>query len=429
MQIYLEKIYKMDLNKRDQKHLWHPLTQHKMTKDHLAIKKAKGVYLYDEQGRKYIDAISSWYTCVYGHCHPHVVKKVTEQVSNLDQVVFAGFTHEPAVALSEKLMEILPSNQQKIFFSDNGSTTVDIAMKMSLQYHFNQGKKKLRMIAFENAFHGDTFGAMSVSGLDVYNGPFEDVVLSIDRIAVPNDENLEEVITQFRTLINTGEVACFVFEPLVQGANCMKLHKAEHLDMLIQIAQEHEVICVADEVMTGFGKTGKIFASDNLKNKPDVMCLSKALTAGMVPMGLTTCTQKIYDAFYADEVAKGFFHGHTYSANPVTCAAAIASIELIQSEEIQKGIKMINNQHQLFAEKLKNYSNVEDVRVQGVILAIDLNMTIDRYGKDRNLIFNHFMEKGIYLRPLGNTLYIVPPYIITEKELKFVYDEINQYFR
>ncbi|ANW94894.1 adenosylmethionine-8-amino-7-oxononanoate aminotransferase [Wenyingzhuangia fucanilytica] len=417
----------MSLNKRDQKHLWHPLTQHKMTKDHLAIKSAKGIYLYDEQGHKYIDAISSWYTCVYGHCHPQVVKKVTDQVSQLDQVVFAGFTHEPAVELSEKLMEILPSNQQKIFFSDNGSTTVDIAMKMSLQYHFNQGKKKLRIIAFENAFHGDTFGAMSVSGLDVYNGPFEDVVLNIDRISVPNDANLKDVINAFTAIVETDEVACFVFEPLVQGANCMRMHKAEHLDMLIEIAQKNDVICVADEVMTGFGKTGSIFAADELQNKPDIMCLSKALTAGMVPMGLTTCTQKIYDAFYADEIAKGFFHGHTYSANPITCAAAIASIELIQSDEIQQGIKMINQNHLIFADKLRNHSKVENIRVKGVILAIDLNISIDRYGKDRNVIFNYFMDKGIYLRPLGNTLYIVPPYIMQEEQLNFIYEEIFRY--
>ncbi|MGY5354986.1 adenosylmethionine--8-amino-7-oxononanoate transaminase [Wenyingzhuangia sp. IMCC45467] len=417
----------MSLNTRDQKHLWHPLTQHKMTKDHLAIAKAKGVYLFDEQEHKYIDAISSWYTCVYGHCHPHMVQKVTEQVSKLDQVVFAGFTHEPAVVLSEKLMEILPSNQQKIFFSDNGSTTVDIALKTSLQYHFNQGKKKLRIIAFQDAFHGDTFGAMSVSGLDVYNGPFEDVVLNIDRVAVPNEENLEQVISAFTTLVSTGEVACFIFEPLVQGANCMRMHKAEHLDMLIAIAQKNGVICIADEVMTGFGKTGNLFASDELENKPDVMCLSKALTGGMVPMGLTTFTQKIYDAFYADEIAKGFFHGHTYSANPVTCAAAIASIELIQSDEIQTGINMIHKNHIGFSEKLTNHYRVENVRVKGVILAIDLKITIDRYGKDRNKIFTHFMSKGIYLRPLGNTLYIVPPYVISESELKFIYNEIYSY--
>ena len=417
----------MSLNKRDQKHLWHPLTQHKMTPEHLGIVKTKGAYLYDESGNKYIDAISSWYTCVYGHCHPHMVKKVTEQVSTMDQVVFAGFTHPAAVEMSEKLMEILPDNQQKIFFSDNGSTTVDIAIKMSLQYHFNQGKKKLRIIAFDNAFHGDTFGAMSVSGLDVYNGPFEDVVLKVDRIPVPNNDNIDQVLKQFTALISSEEVACFVFEPLVQGANCMQIHKTEYLDQLIALAQQNDVVCVADEVMTGFGKTGTYFASDKLENKPDVLCLSKALTGGMVPMGLTTCTQKIYDAFYADEIAKGFFHGHTYSANPIACSAVIASVELLQSDEIQQGICLIEKGHQQFVKDINNHVRVKAVRTLGVILAVDLDLNIDRYGKDRNAIFSHFMSKGIFLRPLGNTLYIVPPYIIKQQELDFVYQEMKKY--
>ncbi|MDO6736882.1 adenosylmethionine--8-amino-7-oxononanoate transaminase [Wenyingzhuangia sp. 2_MG-2023] len=417
----------MNLTNRDQKHLWHPLTQHKTTQDALGIVKANGVYLFDEFGNKYIDAISSWYTCVYGHCHPHMVQKVTEQVSSLDQIVFAGFTHPPAVEMSEKLMEILPKNQQKIFFSDNGSTTVDIAIKMSLQYHFNQGKKKLKIIAFQDAFHGDTFGAMSVSGLDVYNGPFSDVVLKVDRISVPNQENIDRVVCDFKNILATNEVACFVFEPLVQGANCMKMHEAKYLDVLIALAQEQDVVCVADEVMTGFGKTGMYFASDRLKYKPDIMCLSKALTGGMVPMGLTTCTQKIYDAFYADEIAKGFFHGHTYSANPIACSAAIASIELLQSKEIQDGIQRIEKGHQEFVLKLKNHSNISEIRTLGVILAIDLKLNIDRYGKDRNEILNHFMSKGIFLRPLGNTLYIVPPYVIKEEELLMIYNTMKEF--
>lgn len=398
-----------------------------MTPEHLGIVKAQGAYLYDESGNKYIDAISSWYTTVYGHCHPHMVQKVTEQVATMDQIVFAGFTHPAAVEMSEKLMEILPDNQQKIFFSDNGSTTVDIAIKMSLQYHFNRGKKKLRIVAFENAFHGDTFGAMSVSGLDVYNGPFADVVLKVDRISVPTDENINEVVASFKQILASDEVACFVFEPLVQGANCMRIHKANHLDKLIALAQEYNAVCVADEVMTGFGKTGTYFASDRLEYKPDVLCLSKALTGGMVPMGLTTCTQKIYDAFYADEIAKGFFHGHTYSANPIACASVIASVELLQSDEIQQGIRLIEKGHQQFVEEMHNHSKVKEIRTLGVILAIDLDLEIDRYGKDRNAIFSHFMSKGIFLRPLGNTLYIVPPYIITKEELEFLYGEMRAY--
>jgi len=417
----------MSLSSRDKKHLWHPLTQHKTTPDHLAIKRAKGVYLYDDRDKGYIDAISSWYTCVYGHCNPYVVQKITEQASQLDQIVFAGFTHKPAVELSEKLMEILPNNQQKIFFSDNGSTTVDIAIKMSLQYHFNQGNKKLKIIAFNNAFHGDTFGAMSVSGLDVYNGPFEDVVLDVKRVPVPNKNNFKEVLVQFKALLQTNEVSCFIFEPLVQGANCMHVYEACFLDELIKVAQEQDVICIADEVMTGFGKTGKYFACDYLEYQPDIMCLSKALTAGMLPMGLTTCTLKIYEAFYDDSISKGFFHGHTYSANPLACTAAIASIELLQTKKIQDGILLIKKEHQIFSETLQKNLKVLNIRTIGVILAIDIKADIDRYGNDRNKIFNFFMNKGVFLRPLGNTLYILPPYVISKKELNKIYDSILAY--
>lgn len=417
----------MSITQRDQQYLWHPLTQHKTAQNNLAIAKAKGVYLYDEQGNAYIDAIASWYTCMYGHCNPYVIDKVKAQLNKLDQVVFAGFTHEPAVVMSEKLMQILPKNQQKIFFSDNGSTTVDIAIKMSLQYHFNHQQSKTKIIAFENAFHGDTFGAMSVSGLEVYNGPFEKVTLKVDRIPVPNADNFEEVVAAFTNLVKSNEVACFIFEPLVQGANCMHMYEAEHLDVLLTIAKTHQVVTIADEVMTGFGKTGKYFAVDYLENKPDIMCLSKALTAGLVPMGLTTCTQAIFDAFYADEISKGFFHGHTYSANPLACTAAIASIELIQSEEIQQQMMLIHEHHQTFVEKIQHHSAVKKVRVKGVILAIDLATTMERYGSKRNAIFNYFMEKGVFLRPLGNTIYLLPPYVITVQELEKLYKVINEF--
>ena len=301
----------MNIQERDKAHLWHPLTQHKLHPNHLAITKAKGALLFDEDGNSYIDGIASWYTCMYGHCNAYIIEKVTEQLSKLDQVVFSGFTHEPAVNMSEKLIKILPENQQKIFFSDNGSTSVDVAIKMALQFHFNKGERRSKIIALQDAFHGDTFGAMAVSGLSVYNGPFEEFLLTIDRIDVPNEANFKKVKSTFQSLLETGEVAAFIVEPLVQGAAAMKMYDAKLLDQLIAIAHEYNVLCIADEVMTGFGKTGKNFASDYLEKAPDIMCLSKSLTGGIVPMALTTCTQKVYDAFYDNEIGKGFFHGHT----------------------------------------------------------------------------------------------------------------------
>ncbi len=415
-----------NLKERDKKHLWHPLTQHKLHPETIAVSRAKGALIYDEDGNKYIDGIASWYTCMYGHCNAYIIDKVYKQMQQLDQVVFSGFTHEPAIKLSEKLISILPKNQEKLFFSDNGSTATEVAIKMGLQYHFNQGKKKDLIIAFEEGFHGDTFGAMSVSGLSVYNGSFEDFFISVERIPVPNGKNNKEVLLKLQTLINKGNVAAFIYEPLVQGAAAMKMFDANGLDELLALCKENDVISIADEVMTGFGKTGKNFASEYMKNQPDIICLSKALTAGLAPMAITSCSQKVYDAFYSDDIAKGFFHGHTYSANPLACTAALAGIELLQSNEIQDNVKRIIKAHQNFNEHIKDHPKVDSTRQLGVIYAIDLKVEMDRYGSLRDRLFNFFLEHGVFLRPLGNTIYILAPYIISETELATIYKAIEE---
>ena len=381
--------------------------------------------LWDEHGNEYIDGIASWYTAMYGHCNERITSKVAHQMLQLDLVVFTGFTHEPAVELSEKLMEIIPSNQQKIFFNDNGSTAVEAGIKMALQYHFNNGEKRNTLIAFENGFHGDTFGAMSVSGLSVYNGPFEDFFLKVERIPTPSKENLSKVISMLRHHISENKVAGFVYEPLVQGAAGMKFHDAEGLNEILKICKENNVITVADEVMTGFGKTGKHFASEYVATKPDIMCLSKSLTAGIAAMSITSCTQEVFDAFFDDEISKGFFHAHTYSANPLACAAAIAGIELLTSEEIQNDIHRIETSHCQFSERIKDHPKVASIRTLGVILAMDLNVEMERYGDLRNTLFDHFINQGIFLRPLGNTIYILPPFIITTQQLEKIYLSIE----
>ncbi len=416
----------MNFKERDRKHLWHPLTQHKLHPEHLPIVKAKGACLYDDDGKKYIDGIASWYTCMYGHSHPQIISRVKQQLDTLDQVVFSGFTHPPAIELSEKLMSVLPLTMAKIFFSDNGSTSVDVAIKMSLQYYFNQGQEKKRIIAFDNAFHGDTFGAMSVSGLSVYNGPFEDFLLTVDRLEVPDENNITTVLSNFEALLGTGEVAAFIYEPLVQGAAAMHMYRPDHLEVLLQMAQQAGVLTIADEVMTGFGKTGKNFASEHMQVQPDIICLSKSLTAGVAPMALTCCSQKVYDAFYDDEISKGFFHGHTYSANPLACTAAIAGLDLLRSEAIQSDIKRINNRHLEFEQRIKDHDKVKGTRVMGVIFALDLDIKMDRYGKLRDQLYSFFMENGVFLRPLGNTIYTLPPYVITNDELDLIYQVIEQ---
>lgn len=415
----------MTLKDRDKKHLWHPLTQHQLHPEALAITKAKACILTDEDGNEYIDAIASWYTCMYGHCNKYITSRVYNQMQQLDQVVFSGFTHEPAIKLSEALVKILPENQNKIFFSDNGSTSVEIGIKMALQYHFNKGDKRDTLIAFEDGFHGDTFGAMSVSGLSVYNGPFEDFFLDVKRIPVPNGENHDAILELLKEIITNNKVASFVYEPLVQGAAAMSMHNAEGLESILKFCKANHIITIADEVMTGFGKTGKHFASLHMETKPDIMCLSKALTGGLLPMALTTCSQNIYDTFLSDDISKGLFHGHTYSANPLACTAALASIELLQTEAIQNNIKDIISAHEAFGRKTKNHLKVKSVRQLGVIFALDLNIEMKRYGNLRDKLFKFFMDHGVFLRPLGNTIYIQAPYVITKKQLNKVYQVIE----
>src|SRR5690606_21343059 len=319
-----------NLMERDKRHLWHPLTQHKLSPDTLPIVRAQGDWLFDASGRQYLVGIASWYTCMYGHCHPYILERVIAGMHVLDQVVFSGFTHEPAIRLSEELIKVLPGNQQKLFFSDNGSTATEIGIKMALQYHHNRGQKKRKLLlALEEGFHGDTFGAMSASGLSVYNGPFEDFFIEVERLPVPTPGNIEGLLGTLEERLKRGDVAGFIYEPLVQGAAGMKMHDARGLDRILALLQGHGVLTIADEVMTGFGKTGKLFASDHLEHSPDIICLSKALTAGLLPMGLTSCSQEVYDAFYSDDIGKGLFHGHTYSANPLACTAALAALELL----------------------------------------------------------------------------------------------------
>ncbi len=416
----------MTLQERDKKHLWHPLKQHQLHPDSLAIVKAKGCILTDEHGNEYIDAISSWYTCMFGHCNDFITNRVYQQMQQLDQVMFSDFTHEPAVKLSEELIKILPKNQNRIFFNDNGSTAVEAGIKMALQYYFNKEQKRTTFIAFENGFHGDTFGAMSVSGLSVYNGPFEDFLIEVKRIPVPNGENHKEILNQLTAYANQYKIAGFIYEPIIQGAAGMKIHNAAGLNEILALCKSKKILTIADEVMTGFGKTGSHFASDFVETKPDIICLSKALTAGLVPMAITSCTEEIYEAFLSNDMAKGFFHCHTYSANPIACSAAIAAVELLQTSEIQDRIKEISRAHKKFEKHIDAHPIVRSTRSQGVIFALDLDTKMERYGDLRDKLLKFFMSRGVFLRPLGNTIYIQVPFVINNIELQKVYDTIEE---
>ncbi|GEO05374.1 adenosylmethionine--8-amino-7-oxononanoate aminotransferase BioA [Adhaeribacter aerolatus] len=417
----------MNLSQRDQEIIWHPYTQMQTAAPPLPITRGEGALLYNESGHTYIDAISSWWVNLHGHCHPHITQKISEQLNRLDHVIFAGFTHEPAVKLAENLLEILPANQAKVFYSDNGSTAVEVALKMAMQYWQNQGQKKSKIIAFRDSYHGDTFGAMSVSSRSAFTQPFQEYLFEVLFIDVPVQGREEETIRQLKELAQQPDIAAFIFEPLVLGTAGMVMYEPEVLNSLLQICKGHSILSIADEVMTGFGRTGHNFACDYLTEQPDMVCLSKGLTGGVMALGVTTCSAEIFEAFLGTEPHKTFFHGHSYTANPIACTAGIASYELLVQPETQQNIQRIVAQHQQFARRLRENPLVKNIRQTGTILALEFNTGQTSYfNQIRNSLYNFALQHQVLLRPLGNIIYILPPYCITDEQLATVYGVIDK---
>lgn len=416
----------MNLSERDKNTIWHPFTQHQTASEAIPIVKGNGAILYDDNGKEYIDAVSSWWTNLYGHANPHIGERIKQQLDELEHVIFAGFTHPQAIQLAENLLQLLPANQSKVFFSDNGSTSVEVALKMAVQYWSNSGKKKNRIIAFHNSYHGDTFGAMSIGARGVFNQPFEPMMFDVEFIDTPNPDNYNEVISRFQDIIAHQDVAAFIFEPLIQGSGGMLMYEAQYLEALIKLAQANDVINIADEVMTGFGRTGRKFASNYLHHQPDIMCLSKGITGGFMPLGITTCTQPIYDAFLSDDKLKTFFHGHSYTGNPLACAAANAACELL--EQYQPVINELTQMQEFFKNQLKTVESIENLRQLGTIVAFDVKTSAQSgyFNNLRDFLYEQFIQRGLLLRPLGNTIYIMPPYCITREQLENVYEGIHE---
>ncbi len=387
----------------------------------LGIVRGEGSLLIDESGCTYLDSISSWWVTLHGHAHPYVAKKIYEQALLLEQVIFAGFTHEPAVRLAERLLPLLPGPFSRIFYSDNGSTSTEVAIKMALQYWWNRGDQPARnkILALNNSYHGDTFGAMSVSDRSVFTLAFHDKLFEVVFVDVPEDENsLPE--------LNWEEFACFIYEPLVQGAGGMKMYSPQVLEALIRRCRASQVICIADEVMTGFGRTGKLFASSHVGLPPDIICLSKGLTGGTMPLGITACSGQIYEAFVTDDKLKTFFHGHSFTANPLACTAALASLDLLEEESCQQAIRMIAEENSLFKTRLEQSGlPVRQIRQLGTIIAFEVNQGPDEYLNNiSQVITRRALDRGVFLRPLGNTVYMMPPYCFTREELQRVYEVI-----
>jgi len=417
----------MTLQEKDEQYLWHPYTQHKTAAKPIAITKGEGALLWDENGKEYIDAIASWWVNPFGHSNQFIADAIYKQLTLLEHVLFGGFTHEPAIHVAEKLLPMLPGNQKKIFFSDNGSTSVEVAIKVALQYFYNKGENRTTIIAFENAFHGDTFAAMAASGISFYTLAFKGMFIDVVRIPVPVEGHEQVSFDALESVIRNYNCAAFIFEPLVQGAAGMVMYEPESLDRLIQICRQNNILTIADEVMTGFGKTGKNFACDYLTEKPDIMCLSKALTGGTIPMALTTFTQELFDGFYSDDINHALFHGHTFTANPTGCAAALASMELLATPQMQQNIVRINQRHLAFQKHIQTHPKVKTTRVLGVIFALEIQTSEAEsyYGNLRNKLYDFFIGNGVILRPVGNIVYILPPYIMTDDQLQTVYRTIE----
>lgn len=417
----------MTLQEKDAAYLWHPYTQHKTARPPVVIAKAEGALVWDVNGKEYVDAIASWWVNPFGHSNKFIADAIYRQLTTLEHVLFGGFTHEPAISVAEKLLAMLPPNQQKVFFSDNGSTAVEVAIKASLQFFYNKGETRKTIIAFEDAFHGDTFAAMAASGISLYTQAFQGMFIDVVRIPVPVKGKEEQSAAALKSAVENNACAAFIFEPLVLGAAGMVMYEPQVLDELITFCRQNNVLTIADEVMTGFGKTGKNFACDYLTQPPDAVCLSKALTGGTIPMAVTTFTQQIFDGFYSDDINKALFHGHTFTANPTGCAAALAAFELLASQEMQDNIKRINESHRKISGKFASHPKVKTVRILGTIFALEIKAegAAAYYGELRNKLYDFFIENGVILRPVGNIVYILPPYVTSEEQLRFIYEKVE----
>ena len=416
----------MDLLQRDEKVIWHPFTQQKNRVPVIPIVKGKGSILFDDKGNQYIDAISSWWVTLHGHAHTYIATKIYHQALTLEQVIFAGFTHEPAVALAERLLAILPANYSKVFYSDNGSTSTEVALKMAIQFWWNKRfTKRKKILAFNNSYHGDTFGAMSVSDRSVFTLAFQDLLFEVIFIDTPTKENISDL----KSIIHKSgnDIAAFIYEPLVQGAGGMKMYDPYLMNELLNTVKEASIICIADEVMTGFGRTGKFFASDYLNKKPDIICLSKGLTGGTMALGATVCTDEIYAAYVEDDALKTFFHGHSFTANPLACTAALASLDLLEDPTCIHQIDWISKSMNDFAISLQHQQGIKNIRCLGTILAFEINQGKDEYLNNISKQITQFaLDQGVYLRPLGNVIYIMPPYCITNAELCGIFEVIHK---
>jgi adenosylmethionine---8-amino-7-oxononanoate aminotransferase len=415
-----------DVGSADARHVWHPYTQHGLGEPPIHVVRAQGAYLYDASGHAILDAISSWWVTLHGHAEPSIAAAIAEQARTLEQVIFAGFTHEPAARLATELVKRAPHGLDRVFFSDDGSTAVEVAVKVALQYWRNRGDDRRVIVALENAYHGDTFGAMSVSARGLFTDPFAEHLFEVVRLPDPVDG---DVVAAFQRLVleRGKDIAALIVEPMVQGAAGMRMWPADSLAELRDISATAGILLIADEVMTGFGRTGPLFACEHARVHPDLMCLSKGITGGFLPLGATLARGEIFDAFRSNDRKKTLFHGHSFTANPIACAAALASLALLDERSAQHRT-VIERSHRAAADRFRRIEGLTNVRVLGTILAADFAADDRGYLSGVGPALRAFaLQRGVLLRPLGDTVYVLPPYCSTESDLERAYDVIAEF--
>nr|WP_156447354.1 adenosylmethionine--8-amino-7-oxononanoate transaminase [Bradyrhizobium yuanmingense] len=407
--------------------IWHPFTQHALQREMTKIVRGEGAFLHSADGRRIMDAISSWWVVTHGHCHPHIVSAVQRQASRLNQIIFAGYTHEPAEELAAQLLQLTPASLDYVFFSDSGSTSVEVALKMALGYWNNIGKQRTRIVVMQHSYHGDTVGAMSVGARGPFNAAYEALLFDVTPIPFPETGRERETLNALYSVCEEQIPAALIVEPLILGAGGMLMYPSWVLREMKRICQEWDVLFIADEVMTGWGRTGTLFACEQADVTPDIACYSKGLTGGSLPLAVTLCRADIFEAHYSKDRNLTFYHSSSYTANPLACAAAKANLELWQNSDARTRVSALASMQERAIESFNADPRFANVRRTGTITALDLKTNdpgylagigpkLQAFFKDRNLL----------LRPLGNTIYVMPPYCITAADIDQIYAAIRE---
>ncbi|MBA5724131.1 adenosylmethionine--8-amino-7-oxononanoate transaminase [Candidatus Liberibacter sp.] len=412
---------------KSQSPVWHPFTQHFLHSSFKKIIKTQGSYLINEDSNKIIDAISSWWVITHGHCHPDIMNAIRSASEQFDQIIFAEYTHEFAEKLAKSLIKIVPSGLKYAFFSDSGSTSVEVALKMAISFFYNRNIPRTKIIVMEHSYHGDTIGSMSVGMRGVFNTPYTSLLFDVDTIPFPSANSEQETLDCLEKYCRTGKVAALLIEPLILGAGGMKIYRPHLLSEFSRITKQYGTLLIADEVMTGWGRTGKIFACNHANISPDILCLSKGITGGALPLAVTLCSEKIFDTHLSADRKRTFCHSSSYTANPIACAAALANLKIWKTEPVMERISSLEKMHIERLSPFVSKSKFINIRQIGTIIALDFNVKDAGYMSEKApKLKQFFRKKNVLIRPLGNVIYLMPPYCITSGDLDHIYNTIEE---